>query len=416
MRFLARRDGGGGESPFRLLRAVVAFAALYAAGAFVWLLLGDRVPGGRWFAVHLFTLGVLSNLVLALSHHFASTLLGVPGGVGQRARFLLLNGGAFGILAGFPVAPVLAAGATAVTAAVVWLVIDLRRMRRVSLQGRHVFVVRGYEWAAAAFLVGAILGLLMGLGVLGGAWYGAGRLAHLHANILGWGGLTLLATVVFFGPTIMGTPVRRGAELATARALPVAATGLAIAVAGLLLTGAGGGVAAAARVGAGLGLAAYAAAATVVCLHVLLAGRRAEGSPQAWLLQAACLWFPAVVWGAAVVVGTWNLRLLDGLGVALLVGVLGQAILASLGHLAPVVSEDTGDAREATRARLRLLPRARPVALNTGLILVVATAVLGPGGDLTTVLSRAGWVLVAAAALSHLWLVVGSFRASTPAA
>ena len=62
------------------------------------------------------------------------------------------------------------------------------------------------------FVHGAILGALLGTGVLTGRWYGAGRIAHLHVNILGWAGLTLLATLVFFGPTMVRTRIRQGAD------------------------------------------------------------------------------------------------------------------------------------------------------------------------------------------------------------
>ena len=46
-------------------------------------------------------------------------------------------------------------------------------------------------------MLGALFGALVATSVLGGAWVTAVRMAHLHVNLLGWAGLTLLATIVF---------------------------------------------------------------------------------------------------------------------------------------------------------------------------------------------------------------------------
>lgn len=384
--------------------------AAYAAGAFLWPALGERVPGGRWFAIHLFTLGVLSNLVMALSHHFASTLLQVPDPPGRDARFALLNVGALAILGGFPIAPVLIAGGVTVTAAVAWLLWDLRRMRASALQGQFAFVVRSYERAATAFLLGALLGVLMGTGVLSGTWYVPGRFAHLHLNVLGWGGLTLLATVVFFGPTILRVPAQPDAPRTAARALDAAAIGLLVAASGLLLMGTGEELAL--RLAAASGLALYAGGATVVCLGVLRAGRRAEPSARARFVLAACLWFSAVMWAEVGVLATGELRLLDALGAALLAGTLGQAILAALAHLASVISAGSKEARAALSRRLEWLPRLRPALLNLAVLCVVGAAVAGQAaGTVGTVLARVGWGVIAAVSLSQLWLTAVSIRA-----
>ena len=61
------------SSPFDDVRPAVGVAALYAVACIVWVVAGGALPGGRWLAVHLFALGVLSNLVMALTAHFAGT-------------------------------------------------------------------------------------------------------------------------------------------------------------------------------------------------------------------------------------------------------------------------------------------------------------------------------------------------------
>lgn len=403
-------SGADASAPFASLGPVLAIAALYAVGVFVWMSLGDHVPGGRWFAVHLFTLGVLSNLVVALSHHFTRTLLNVPSPGGQRGRFLLVNLGAVGVLAGFPITPVLAAAVTAITVAVGWLLLDLTKMARAAPSDhRFLFTVRGYQWACIAFLVGALLGLLMGAAWLPGQWVVPSRFAHLHLNLLGWGGLTLLATVVFYGPTIMRARMDPAAERRAPRALGLAAGGLAVAAAGLVAIGLGGDAATLARMIAAAGIAVYATGATMIVVPILRS--TAVASAQTWLIRGASAWFLLVAWANAGIVGVGRWRLLDALGVALVVGVLAQAILAALGNLAPMVWARGRDARADARDRLERFPRLRPAVLNLGAVAVVVAAFLGRQADLAgAIVARTGWVLVAIGALAQLALVVAARR------
>lgn len=403
------RTRSQGGTPFGFLRPAVGVAALYAVAAFVWVALG-RQGGDRWLAVHLFTLGVVTNLVVALSHHFAQTLLHSPDRAGRTARFVVLNAGVVMVLltpsgTRWP----LGVGATIVVAAVAWLYVDLRRLRKQSLTGRFAFVVRGYERACGAFFHGAILGVLMGVGVLTGAWYGAARLAHLHVNVLGWAGVALLSTVVFFGPTMMRTRIEDGADATAARALRHGVTALNVGVLALLLTGAGDPWALPARLLAAAGLAGFAAAATAVCLPVIRAGRSAKGSASAWMIRAACGWFVVAVWADVIVVAAGRWRLLDALGAVLIIAVLGQAILASLGYLGPMLARGGSDTRTAARARLERVGRTRTTLLNVGALLVVVAAAGGSGlGVAGAAAARGGWVLVAGSVVAQLALLARS--------
>lgn len=403
------------RSPFGFLRPVAGVVAVYMLAALMWMAFG-QLPGGRWTAVHLFTLGVVTNLVVALSHHFAQTLLHSPEKRGPTARLVLLNTGVALMLFSFGrLRWLFATGATIVVAAVLWLYVDLRRQRKASLTGRFTFVVRAYERACGAFFHGAVLGVLLGTGLLGGAWYGAARSAHLHVNILGWGGISLLATVVFFGPTMMRTRMEEGADGTAARALRHGTTALTVGALALLLTGVGGAWALPARLTAAAGLAGYAAAATAVCLPVIRAGQRAQPSAPARMIRAACAWFAVVVWVDVLVVATGRWWLLDALGMVLVVGVLGQAILASLGYLAPMLIRGGSAERAAARQRIDVVPRTRTWLLNLGVLLVVLSAVAGAGlREASPFVARAGWVLVAASVLGQLTLMAGSLCGVRP--
>jgi hypothetical protein len=341
------------RAPFQPLAPAVMAALMYGVVALLWLAVGQQFNMSRWLALHLFTLGVLSNLVMAMADHFARTLLHSEVGHGPRSRLVLLNVGVLLVLIGLPTGqPVsVGAGATLASASVTWLYVDLRRQRRASLTGRFAFVVRGYERACGAFIHGALLGLLMGTGVFGGQWYGAARLAHLHVNLLGWGGLTLLATIVFFGPTMLRRRIEPGAEEVAARALQWASVGLSVAMLALLLTGAGSPLAVWARVVAGAGLVTYATAATSIWLPVVRVALHASDSFERRVLPLAAGWFMLVTWGDAVVVlaGAW--RFLDALGAALLLGGLLQAILVALVYLGPMLRGRSPQHRATVRER-----------------------------------------------------------------
>jgi hypothetical protein len=394
------------RAPFQPLAPAVMAALMYGVVALLWLAVGQQFNMSRWLALHLFTLGVLSNLVMAMADHFARTLLHSEVGHGPRSRLVLLNVGVLLVLIGLPTGqPVsVGAGATLASAAVTWLYVDLRRQRRASLTGRFAFVVRGYERACGAFIHGALLGLLMGTGILGGQWYGAARLAHLHVNLLGWGGLTLLATIVFFGPTMLRRRIEPAAEEVAARALKWASVGLSVATLALLLTGAGSPLAVWARVVAGAGLVTYATAATSIWLPVVRVALRASDSFERRVLPSAAGWFMLVTWGDAVVVlvGAW--RFLDALGAALLLGGLLQAILVALVYLGPMLRGRSPQHRAAVRERLQRLAGIRVISFNAGLVLVVVAAIARhPTGRPVSLL---GWLLIAVALASSLWPLV----------
>lgn len=395
-------------APFAHLRAACGLAASFALACLTWVVAGRVLPGGRWLAVHLFTLGVLTNLVAAFSDHFARTLLRVPGerGVGS---LVVLNVGVLMVLVGVPGGQPIAValGGTVVMAAVARGYVRLRRDRRAAIGARFSWVVRAYERAHGAFVHGATLGVLMGTGLLPGGWYAAVRLAHLHLMLLGWAGLTLLATLVFFGPTVLRARIEPGAEKVAAVGLHRGATALTIGVVGLLLIGAPGGWSAAGRGVAAAGLGFYAYAALMVCRPVLrLESKRKDAA--GGFLRAACVWFVAVVVAdvAVVLAGAW--RLLDALGVALLAGVLAQAILATLVYVGPMLASGGPDRRAVIRARLDVLAPPRLLAFNLAALLVVTAAAAGRSGWGPA--AAVGWALFVVVLITQPLLLALPFR------
>jgi hypothetical protein len=383
------------RSPFRPVAPTLAAALVFGLAALVWAIAGARLPGGRWLAVHLFTLGVLTNLVLAFTDHFGRALARQPGRA-PAWQAPLADAGILLVLVGLPTSTTwaLGSGATLVTAAVLASWWRLRRMRHAAVGARFPWVLRTYERAHGAFVHGAVLGLLLGTGVLGG-WSGAARLAHLHVNVLGWGGLTLLATLVFFGPTMVRTRIAPGADARAARALRWGATGLTVGVLALLATGAGGAVAVAMRVVAAGGLGLFATATTVVCRDVGRVAWAATPASTRLPVVAVTVWFPVLAWADVLVVLTGRWSLVDALGVGVLLGVLVQAVVATLSYLAPMLRRTTPAGRASLRARLDRGADVRAVLGNGGVVAIVAAAVVRDAGG--AVLARVGWAFLVVA-------------------
>jgi nitrite reductase (NO-forming) len=387
------------------LRAVAGTVGVYLVGLLAWLAAGGRWPGGRWFGVHPFTLGIVTNLVLALSDHFSRTLTH-QGGRAWRLQLPIVNAGVAAILWGIPNGPdwLIAAGATVLVAEVLRSYVVLRRLRKRSLGGRFLWIVRSYERAHGAFVHGAILGVLIGSGVLGGSWSFSARVAHLHVNVLGWAGISLLATVVFFGPTILRTRIEPGADSRAAKALPRAATGLTVAVLALFGTGAGGPWAAPLQLVAAAGLLVYGWGVVEVGEPVIMAARRAAPSAGRAALVMATLWFSLVVGLDVLVVATAQWRYLDALGVAMLSGVLFQTIAASLSYLAPMLLRSNARARAKLSRRIDAGAAARTLTWNLGVgSAALSAAIRWRAGQASSVAALAGWGLLLA---STLWLAM----------
>jgi len=394
-------------APFGDVRLALGLALAYAIATFVWIVAGTALPGGRWAAVHLFTLGVLSNAILAFSHHFSRTLTHTVGP--DIDRWTLSANLGIGLLLLGTIGthrPAMVVGGTLLMIIVTASWWRLRRMRRAALGARFGWVVRSYERAHGSFIHGALLGLLLGVGAFTGPWYVGARMAHLHANVLGWGGLTLLATLVLFGPTIVRTQMEPGAAARSARHLRLGATSLSGAVVLLLLTGLPGVAGPLMRIAAGLALCGFAAAATSVLGPVRRTAYRARASGGRLFILGVTVWFTAAVWADALVVLTGRWELLDAIGAMLLAGVLTQAILATGWYLLPILQGRTTAHRDALRARLDLGYRLRAGTLNTGVLVAVLGAAGGASGP--AALGRPGIAGIG-------MLLVGAVVLATPA-
>jgi hypothetical protein len=401
-------------SPFAATTPSVVAAMAFAVATVVWLVAGADLPGGRWLAVHLFTLGVLTNLVWAFSRHFAQRVTAPP--ATDRLRLPLvavLNLGAVVTLVGVAGSHVIAVavGSTMVTGVVLAGWWHLRRRRAAAPDARFAWVVRVYERAHGAFVHGAVLGALLGVGVLPGSWFLSARDAHLHVMVLGWGGLTLVATLVFFGPALLRTRMEPGADEGAEPALRRGATGLTVAVVALLLTGVGGTAATVLALVAAAGLAVLLAGVLSVTRPLLRAAVAAKPYLARGPIMGVAVWLPVAVGIDVVAVAVGQRSLLEAAGIVLLVGGLAQAVLVVLLFLTPMMRGATFAARERWMSRTSRLAGPRTFVLNVGVALVGVAAALGTAaGDGGAFVVRVGWSAVALGVVAHLVVVLWPAR------
>ncbi|MBB4796020.1 multicopper oxidase domain-containing protein [Streptomyces nodosus] len=395
------RHPGGLKQPdlkTRQLRAhsVVAVwvgLALVAAGA------QQTLPVARWLAVHLFLLGAATTAVMVWSEHFAVALLHArrPDERRSDARLAAVNLAVLGVLIGVWLdRPVLTgAGCVLLVAALAAHLVVLVRMGRGALGGRLARVVGFYRAAAAALIVGAVLGGLIATGHAGPRYYAGLRLAHIHVTLLGWIGLPVLGTLFMLWPTVLGVRMTERTTRVARWVLALTGGGLLTAVVALV---------AGRRWPAVAGVMAYAVG--TVLMTTLLARtirrRRPVSAAAAWMLGAAAGWLCA---GVAADAGVLAVRPLTEAGEdftllvpVVIVGFVAQVLIGALTYLLPIVLTGGPRERAALRAVLELGWPARFVALNGGVALL-ALPLPDPVGT-------AGLLLAAGAGAAFLALLV----------
>lgn len=186
------------------LLPVLAASALLALAAAGIMLLGSQVAPA--LAAHVaFALGILPLILAAIAYFvpvltrgsaspWASRLPPLVGFVAGAATVA-----AFATSASPVVLALTAATALAATGGLgIWILMRAQRM----LGARH----RGLDWYLAALGFLGVALAAAGLMPMLPAWRGELRLFHLHANLLGFVGLTALGTLHVLLPTCIGQP------------------------------------------------------------------------------------------------------------------------------------------------------------------------------------------------------------------
>jgi hypothetical protein len=404
-------------SPFARNAPAVGVAIVYGVASIVWLSAGPRLPGGRWLVTHLFTLGVLTTLLWSFSRNLAARFTGA-GDLREPvaatwALTLLLAASITSMVTGRAIdahGP-LVVGTVGIMVVVAMNVLTLRRLRARARNDRFLWVVRRYENAHLIFLVSAGLGGMLGAGVVPGEIYVGARDAHIHLNVLGWAGLTVLTTLVVFGPALLRVRIEPGAERRASAAVLRAFFGIGIGALGLVLRSLGRAIGDGAEGPATVllvaGMAVYLQAVIVVAMPLLRASRAHDRSPLRWSVAAVVLWLPVGVAIDLILLVAGRPGWSVGLAVALLIGVFAQLILAVLLFVTPMLRGRDFASRDALIARTERLPRTRTATLNLGVLLaLVADLMPGLPATLAQPLISAGWLLVIVAVVAHLVVVL----------
>ena len=188
-----------------------AFVILYLIAALVFGVFQKTSEGGEpaWLTVHLLLLGAVTNAIITWSDHFVSALLWArsQNRTRQMTIISLLNVGIVGVL--FSVSKnshlFLVLSALLMAGVIVFYLRGMTGLIKRSLNKRFKGVVAFYQFAAFMILVGMTLGVIDAFKSDEDVWQSRITLAHLHANLLGWVGLTITGTLVTLWPTVLRT-------------------------------------------------------------------------------------------------------------------------------------------------------------------------------------------------------------------
>lgn len=365
-----------------MLRSDVArlaqiLARLFVVAAAVSLLAPADVRLGAWLPLHLALAGGASCAIAGAMPDFAAALVAgrVPRWVWvPLAAFAV---GAIAIAIGRPASFtwLVATGGTIFALGGLVLFAVIEWIRRHALNRRHTSVVRAYEAAALAPVVGGALGALLGTGILTSAWQVQIRSAHAVLQLFGFLALTIAATDVLLVPTVLRT---RAAPWRPGRTLAAIAVGVAIAILGLAFD---------LPVVVVLG----AAALTIGTIGVLAFAVRttqpwppnAERGAGAFLL-ASVVWLVLAAVALAVLAFTDDVA--DRIGVlvaAVGVGVVVQALLGAWSYLLPMRAVGGPEVHRQLLARASSGSFAQTLAFDLGAASLTWWSWGGPGWTVT---------------------------------
>lgn len=322
----------------------------------------------RWLLMHIFTLGILTNSVVLwsqnLTERFLQRRLGDSARPAQLTRIYLLNAGVVTVIAGQLLAPAWGrhwvltwAGAALVAAVLAWHAATLAGQVRAAGPGkRHRPAVLGYVAAACFLVLGALLGAALAAG-LPGPWQERALHAHLLANVGGFVGLAVMASLSVLFPAMWRV---NGADDRARASVPLAAAGIALAVAGAL----------AGPRGAAAGVLVYTAAWAWMFVGFVSNVAAVARDPRGRISFPGVSVFAGLIWLLASMLW-YAAGLLAGVpeapSLALLMGFAAQVLIGTMSYLIPTTM---GGGPAAVRAGLAELARAgwpRVIALNAGL-------------------------------------------------
>ena len=192
-----------------------------------------------WLTVHLLLLGAVTNAILTWSEHFVGALLWSRpvSRIRQISIVLVLNAGILGVLAGVSMDLdwLVVVSGIAIAFITAFYLRGVNRLIKGSINKKFVGVIRYYQVAGISIFFGIYFGASMVFMTETDPWEPKFHLAHLHTNLLGWVGITMIGTLVTLWPTILRTPMHPRALVAAALGLKFLVAGLILVVGGILI-------------------------------------------------------------------------------------------------------------------------------------------------------------------------------------
>ncbi len=188
-----------------------ALVIIYFIAALISGVVQKSGEGGEpvWLTVHLFLLGAVTNAIVTWSDHFVSALLWARSQDRKRQMIIvsILNIGIVGILfsVSHDIQWMVFASASLIICVIGFYLRGIGSLVKKSLNKRFKGVIAFYQFAALFVIVGIVLGALDAPKSDSDLWQPRVTLAHLHANLLGWVGLTIIGTLVTLWPTVLRT-------------------------------------------------------------------------------------------------------------------------------------------------------------------------------------------------------------------
>ena len=198
---------GRADWHFRANAIVIAYlVAALVSGIFK---KGNDSGTPAWLTVHLLLLGAVTNAIVTWSDHFVSALLWARSQNRTRQMIVisLLNIGILGVL--FSVSRhiqwLVITSASVLGAVIFYYLIGIAGLIKKSLNKKFTGVIAYYQCAGVMILLGIALGAVDAAKSDEDLWQARLTLAHLHVNLLGWIGLTIIGTLVTLWPTVLRT-------------------------------------------------------------------------------------------------------------------------------------------------------------------------------------------------------------------
>lgn len=299
---------------------------------------GEHNAQPPWLTVHLLLLGAVTNAIVTWSDHFVSALLWTRSQNHNRqmAVIALLNISIVGVLVAVSaqMQEFVVFFGILMFCTIIYFLQGISAAIKRSLNKRFINLLRYYQFASFFLLVGITLGVINSFQDHEDLMQPRLALAHLHSNLLGWVGITVIGTLVTLWPTVLRTPMHE-------QAIRAAVIGLRFILAGTCMS-----IVAAIedwQILSGFSLAIYLLGASITLTPAILTMRnKRPDRPGSWMLLTGAVGLGVLLVADMALQFTYAspekaLTVIEGHILLLFTFFLFPTLLGALTYLLPVV-------------------------------------------------------------------------------